>query len=84
MCKEQQIKMIASTGVHVCVTFNQLFKQLTCQHIVDNDGGACGQVTFMKQFCDQHAAMYGEYYAKLIQISNVKWRSSKTYKRSKI
>ena len=72
MCKEQQIEMIAPTGVHTCVTFNLLFIQLTCQHIVDNDGGACRQGTFMKQFCDQHAAMYGEYYGKLFQISKVK------------
>ena len=64
--------MIAPTGVQVCVTFNLLFIQLTCQHIVDNDGGACRQGTFMKQFCDQHAAMYGEYHAKLLQIFNVK------------
>ena len=47
--------MITPTELHACATTNQLLTQLICQHIVDDQGEVCGQVAFVKQFCEAHA-----------------------------
>ena len=64
--------MITPTELHACATTNQLLTQLMCQHIVDDQGGVCGQVTFVKQFCEAHADIYEEQCGKMFQISKVK------------
>ena len=64
--------MITPTELHACATTNQLLTQLICQHIVDDQGGVCGQATFVKQFCEVHADIYEEQYGKMFQISKVK------------
>ena len=52
--------MITPTELHACSKTNQLLTQLICQHIVDDQGGVCGQATFVKQFCEVHADTYEE------------------------
>ena len=64
--------MITPTELHACATTNQLLTQLTCQHIVDDQGGVCGQAIFVKQFCEGYADIYEEQYGKMFQISKVK------------
>jgi len=64
--------MITPTQLNACATTNQLLTQLMCQHIVDDQGGVCGQVTFVKQFYEAHADIYEEPGGKMFQLSMVK------------
>ena len=43
-----------------------------CRHIIDTNGGRCGQSNVMKEFCGEHAPIYEENKGKIFDEFTVK------------